>query len=228
MTTLRELEPDSLWAVEMPCKMLGVSMGARSTLVRLPDGGLWVHSPIALSPELRLEVDALGPLRCIVAPTKVHTAYTASWAASYPEAKVFVSPQWKKALPSPPQVLGEADEAMWSGVLRQVPLRGSALIDEVEFFHSRSKTLIVCDLLFNLPSEQSGLGKLKRKMIGMPESAAPSRLFRATIGDRKALRASLERVLAWDFERIILSHGSLIESGGRQALRTAFEWLWQN
>jgi len=226
-TTLRELDAD-LWVAEMPSRMLGVSLGARSTIVRLPDGGLWVHSPIQLAPALREEVDALGPVRCIVAPTRVHTAYAAAWAVSYPHAKVFVSPQWSKTLPAAPQVLGEADEAHWSGVLKQVLLRGSVLIDEVEFLHARSRTLIVCDLIFNLPPERSALDRLAGKVIGMPESAAPSRTFRMTIGDKNALRASLERVLAWDFERIILSHGSLIESGGRQALRAAFEWLWHN
>lgn len=212
----------------MPSKMLGVSLGARSTIVRLADGGLWVHSPIGLSAELRAEVDALGPVRCIVAPTKVHTAYTEAWAVSYPEAKVFVSPDWKKALPAPPQVLVEAEDALWRGVLRQVLLRGSALVDEVEFFHPRSRTLIVCDLIFNLPPARPALDKLAGRVLGMPESPAPSRTFRMTIADREALRASLQRVLEWDFERIILSHGGIIESDGRKVLRDAFGWLWQN
>jgi len=49
-------------------------------------------------------------------------------------------------------------------------------------------------LLFNLPPSRSAGDKLKRKVIGMPESPAPARLFRMTIGDKSALRASLERV----------------------------------
>ena len=117
---------------------------------------------------------------------------------------------------------------MWNGVLKQAPLRGSVLSDEVEFFHPRSKTLIVCDLIFNLPNDLSPLQKALAKVIGLPFEPAPSRTFRMTTGDKAALRASLERMLAWEFERIVLSHGQVVESGGRQVLRDAFGWLWHN
>ena len=43
--------------------------------------------------------------------------------------------------------------------------------------------------------------------------------------DRPAARASLERLLAEDFERIILCHGEVLEKGGREALRLAYGWL---
>ena len=227
-SNLRELELGNLWVAEEPHKLFGVPVGARSTIVRLADGGLWVHSPVALTSQLREAVDALGPVRCIVAPTKLHTAYPASWATAYPEAKVFVSPQWTKTLPAPPQVLGAEPEAMWNGVLKQALLRGSALSDEVVFFHPRSKTLIVCDLIFNLPPTLSAGQKVLAKVLGLPFEPAPSRTFRLTAGDKAALRASLERTLTWEFERIVLSHGQVVEQGGRQVLRDAFGWLWQN
>ena len=43
--------------------------------------------------------------------------------------------------------------------------------------------------------------------------------------DKAAARASLERLLSWDFEKIVLAHGRLIQKGGKAALRDAFSFL---
>ena len=40
-----------------------------------------------------------------------------------------------------------------------------------------------------------------------------------------AVVKSLERILAWEFDRIILSHGDVVERGGKTAFRRAFAWL---
>ena len=39
----------------------------RMTVIRLPDGGLWLHSPTPLDDGLRAAIDALGPVAHIVA-----------------------------------------------------------------------------------------------------------------------------------------------------------------
>ena len=54
---------------------------------------------------------------------------------------------------------------------------------------------------------------------------APSRLFRSTIRDRAAARASIDRILAWDFDRILLPHGRIVESGGHPLFQEAYSWL---
>ena len=41
--------------------------------------------------------------------------------------------------------------------------------------------------------------------------------------DRVAARASLQRVLQWDFDRVIVTHGEILEHGGRQAMQSARE-----
>jgi hypothetical protein len=54
----------------------------------------------------------------------------------------------------------------------------------------------------------------------------PSRAFRyVMMKDARALRASIDRILAWDFERVTVAHGEVLESGGRAALRASFAWL---
>ena len=52
----------------------------------------------------------------------------------------------------------------------------------------------------------------------------PSHLIRRlAVSDRAALRRSLEKVLEWDFERIVPGHGEVIEHAGPAELRAA--WL---
>jgi hypothetical protein len=50
-------------------------------------------------------------------------------------------------------------------------------------------------------------------------------LERLMIRDRRTAREQLDRMLAWDVERILLSHGALVERNGREVLRRAYEWL---
>ena len=45
------------------------------TVVRLADGGLWCHSPIAPAPELFAQIDALDEVRHLVSPNKIHYAH---------------------------------------------------------------------------------------------------------------------------------------------------------
>ena len=37
--------------------------------------------------------------------------------------------------------------------------------------------------------------------------------------------ASLERILSWDFDRVVVAHGDVLEHGGRDALRHGYRWL---
>jgi hypothetical protein len=45
------------------------------------------------------------------------------------------------------------------------------------------------------------------------------------IQDHEGVREQIDRMLAWDIERIVLSHGEMIESDGREVLRRAYAWL---
>jgi hypothetical protein len=65
---LHEVAP-GLWVVERPQRFAGAELGARMTVIRLADGGLFVHSPVALDPALSRELTALGEVRCVIAPT---------------------------------------------------------------------------------------------------------------------------------------------------------------
>ena len=54
---MARLEPvgEGIWTAALPLELGLFQMGTRTTVVRLPDGGLFVHSPAKLDPERTLE-----------------------------------------------------------------------------------------------------------------------------------------------------------------------------
>jgi Domain of unknown function (DUF4336) len=223
---LQELAPDQLWIADAPFALMGFELGARMTLVRLP-GGLFIHSPVALTPDLKAALDRLGPVACLVAPSRYHYLHAAEFARAYPDARLFCAPRLEPGLKGLPLAgaLGDEPPPDWAGVLEQSPFRGSSLYDEVDFFHPATRTLILTDLLFNIPRRRPWLTRLIARSLGILGRPGLSPSFRLTMRDRAAARASIERLLAWDFDRVIFSHGDIIETGGKEALQGAFAWL---
>ena len=84
---------DNLWVIDdLMSFPLGVRMPIRATVVRLADGALWVHSPTPLTPELGADVEALGPVRDLIAPSRLHHRWLAPWAARFPQARLWAAP----------------------------------------------------------------------------------------------------------------------------------------
>jgi hypothetical protein len=40
------------------------------------------------------------------------------------------------------------------------------------------------------------------------------------------VRQTVRKILQWDFDRIILSHGDIVESGGKSRFKNAFAYLF--
>lgn len=59
----------------------------------------------------------------------------------------------------------------------------------------------------------------------MRRRLGPTAAFRLGIRDREAARRSVERILEWEFDRILPGHGEIVEAGGREALRRDLAWL---
>lgn len=126
----------------------------RMTLVRLRDGALWVHSPIALTPRLRLEVEALGPVRYLIAPNTFHYAFLIAWLTAYPDALSYGAPGVSKRARDNgvalylDRTLGAAADPAWAEEIEQLLVMGSVM-NEAVFLHRPSRTLILTDLIEN-------------------------------------------------------------------------------
>ena len=223
---LTPLAPD-LWEYDAPMTVIGMALGHRTTVAKLPDGLLWVHSPAAYSAELADELRQLGPVAHIVAPNAMHDTYLESWFAALPQARFHGAKGFSKFRPDLKftDTLGDTPPAAWSAVFDQLMLRGMPRLNEVVFLHRASRTLILTDLIFNLGAEMPLLSRVLLKLNGCYDCLAVSRLLRTTIKDQPALRESLDRMLEWDFDRVVVSHGRNLEAGAKDALRTALAFL---
>jgi len=225
-TPLRQLA-ENLWVAERPQTFYGLPVGTRMTVVRLAGDRLLLHSPVALDTGLRAELDALGRVSFAVAPNRVHHLHAGEVATAYPGTRLWVAPGLERKRPDLrfEAVLGDDAPAEWRDELAQVFFRGRPYENEVVFFHRASRTLVMCDLAFNFGPRSPAPTRILMKLLRSYGRFGPSTLDPLLIRDRRAARESLERILAWDFDRIIVSHGDVLERGGHEVLRRGYAWL---
>jgi hypothetical protein len=217
----------NIWIAERRQSFYGLEVGTRMTVIRLADGSLLLHSPVSLKPELRRELDAIGRVRFVIAPNRVHHLYAGKVAEAYPEARLWVAPGLERKRPDLVFVAVLDDEAPleWRGEVDQVFFRGRPYENEVVFLHRASRTLIMCDLAFNFGPRAAAPTRLLMRLLRSYGHFGPSKLDPWLIRDRQAARKSLEKILAWDFDRVVVAHGDVLERGGREALRQGYSWL---
>lgn len=217
---------DGLWSTTRPLRFFGVETGTRMTIVRLGNGGLFVHSPVALDARLRTEVDALGPVAALVAPSLFHHLYVADWRAAYPDALRCCCPGLDRKRPDLAwhRVLGDAPEPEWQADLDQVFFGARSLENEVVFFHRATRTIVLADAVFNLGTHPSAFTRFVAGLLGNRDAGA-TWLERLLIRDRAAARAQVDRMLAWNAERIVLAHGDIVTRGATDVIRRAYAWL---
>ena len=76
------------------------------------------------------------------------------------------------------------------------------------------------------PSVDGAFARLAMRVNGMLGHFGPSRLARRLFfRDHGSLRSSVDRILEWDFDRVIMAHGEVLESGGHSLLEEAFAFL---
>lgn len=220
-----------IWTIDGDTvRMFGVlPFTTRMTVIRLESGGLWVHSPVAPTRERRAVVDNLGPVEHLVAPNKIHSLGVEPWKAHYPSAKIWVSPAFSKRHPdiAVDETVTNGVEPPWSREIGHCAVEGHSILDEVVFLHNPSKTLIVTDLIqkHEVASEGwfwrgvKGLNGILGKGGGVPRDV------KISIRDKAAFRQSLETILNWDFENLVLSHGHCVKGSAKEDVRRAFHWI---
>ena len=215
---MRRLAED-LYVAEQPQRFYGLEVGARMTVMRLGDD-LLVHSPIDVEPAA---VAGLGTLRWVVAPNRLHHLYVGPWieagAASYAPRGL---PDKRPDL-SFDHVITERSEPFGPAVL-VVPTRCFALTNELVFLHRPSRTLVVTDLVYHFTSEAPALTKAVMWCACGYPGVRTSSLERLGM-TRDVARREIGAILELDFDRLVMAHGEVVETGGREAFARAFDWL---
>jgi hypothetical protein len=223
---MQQLDSD-LWIADSPLRFVGLELGARMTVIRLPGPKLLLHSPVPATPGLVREVKALGPVAYIVAPNRFHHLSADAWLAAFPGASLYVAPGLDEKRPDLKiaGVLTDVPESGWAEAVDQILVRGFPLANEVVFFHRPSATLLATDLAFNIGSKSPPLTRFAFRLSRGYGRLSPTILERLFVRDRSAFRRSLERIFEWPFERVVVAHGQVSKTGGREELARGYAWV---
>jgi hypothetical protein len=222
---------DRLIVVEGPIvRDFGMSFPTRMTVSLLADGSLWIESPVSVSFETLKKLTDLGPVSCLVSSTPRHVWRLEPWHQLFPGVDLWAPPaSWTtlkhQDLPMAGTLTGQP-VAAWAEDLEQELIKGSRFIEETCFFHKPSRTLIVGDLIqvHELHTGDVFGNAIKRAGgIAAPDGGT-SRDIKASFWDRKALRASVERVMDWDFDRLIMAHGPCLSDGAKPFVADKLAW----
>jgi hypothetical protein len=218
-TSMRMLAPD-LWVHETSVRLLGMWSPLRTTVVRLPGGRLWVHSPVPLTPALKDELASIGSVAYLVAANNHHHRWFAEWQAAYPTADVFVAPGLARKVRTlgKHHALAEDTRPYWRGVLGHRFMSGAPMFSETVFFHEASRSLIVTDLVHNYTNlKPSGLlAWLVWPLFALfgfrGVCLAPPLRLPGVRRDPRAFAAALRAINAWNVSRIVVCHGAILEA----------------
>jgi Domain of unknown function (DUF4336) len=232
----KNLAPN-LWIVDQPDFNTGFAkIGTRMTVIKLASGGLFLHSPTKLDDETKRSLDALGEVRAVVAPSRAHHLFVGDYINTWPTAKLYGPPglvgdiaDLKGRLGARRDlkldaVLGDEPQSEWAGEIDQHLFKGATGLNEVVFFHRPSRSAIFTDMVFNVPADFKD-ARVFYTIVGARGRFGPHRLVRLIIRDRKAARESVAKILEWDFDRVIVTHGDFLESGGKAKFAQAFSYL---
>lgn len=223
---LQSIAPD-LWHLQHFFTFLGLRISSRMTVVRLRDNKLWLHSPVPLTPQLRAELESLGQVAYIVAPNKTHHLFVGPYAAAFPDAIMFGAPGLARKRPDLQglRILSPTGEPEWQDQLDQVFVAGIPALKETAWFHRASRTLILTDLCQWWQGNLSLAISLYSVAAGVRKQLAVPRTIRRVIKDRAAAATSAQKILAWPFERVIVSHNAIVEDGAYQKVKHALSCL---
>ena len=228
--TLREFGP-ALYSADGPTVSFhGFPYPTRMALARLPDEGLWVWSPVALTEELVREVEALGTVKHIVSPNRLHHRFLREWALRWPNALIHAPPGLAHKRPDlhfDVELDIQPEGPSVTGVIDQVVFRGSFAMEEVVFFHRASRTAIFGDLIQRFPESAArgwkGMVMRVAGLVGERGSTPPD--WQASFLRHSRARAARNAVLGWNPERLLIAHGECAQTGATEIIAAALAWI---
>ena len=167
-----------VYTADRPFYWNKIDVGCRMTVIKQQNGDLIVHSPVGIDPPLIRSLEELGTVKHVISPNYEHVKYAHQWAEQYPNANIWGCPglmereadvRWTGEVPfgaRPQRFRGgdhsndDHDEMMWDWEELQPlhidtevnPFTGKSFFNEVIFYHTASKTLLMTDLFWNYPS----------------------------------------------------------------------------
>ena len=219
--TAPQLLDENLWLLAYPLKMLGADLRRNVTLIRLLSGKIVIHSTAPFSPEDVSAIRALGEPGWLLDGILRHDTFAKEGRAAFPGIPYLAPEGFSEVVGFPTEPIVPAP-AEWDGELLALEIQGAPAARDTALFHVPSRTLILTELVFNFGSDEPIWTELLlRAAVGGRHHPGMSRPVKAGVKDEAAFQSSLATILGWDFDRVIVGHGDVIDHDGKGKLRTA-------
>lgn len=221
---LTPIVADRIWCLERPVWFGGVRLRARTTVVRLDDGSLLLHTPAPPNDALTEALRAVGAVRWLVVPNCWHHLGAPAAAARFSEARV-VGPA--TALRRNPLLrldldLHDGEFGKLVPEFEALPLAGVPFWDETVLYHRPTQTLIGADLVCSAGADDHFTWRLGARLTGCYERVRVPPDARKKLEDKGAAARSLGAILARPAHRLLIGHGDVIEHDCRDHLANAW------
>jgi len=216
---------EGVFVQEHPIHFAGGCLNTRMTAIVLDDGGVVLHSPVPISDELHAEIERIGQVRALVAPSTCHHVFVADAQRAFPGVPTYAIAGLERKRPD--LALAPLPDELWADELERVAV-GNRVMREWVLLHRKSHTVIAVDLVENIGDATPGVDRMMRtwiKLLGMWNKPRAAPELRWLTRDRKEARGALERILSWDFDKMVIAHGELFEKGAKAALREAWKFV---
>lgn len=223
-SALSTVVANRIWSLERPVWFSGARLRVRTTVVRLDDGSLLLHTPAPPTDALAEELRALGPVRWLVVPNCWHHLAAPAAAARFRGARL-VGPA--SALRRNRMLKLDLDlhDGQFSKLVPEfeaLPLAGVPFWDETVLYHRPTQTLLGADIVCSAGVKDHFTWRLGARMTGCYERVRVPPDARKKLEDKAAAARSLLLMLQRPAERLIIGHGDIIEHGCRDYLAHAW------
>jgi hypothetical protein len=203
--------------LDMAHSVFGLPVGARATVLGLGDGRLALISPVRFAAADVAALRALGEVAYIVAPNRFHYRFVPDARRHFPGARVLGAPGLGAKRPAL-RLDAELDAERLPGIEQHL-IAGMPKASEVAL--RVGDTLVLTDLCFNVRATDSWLYRFYLRRGGAYGRLAMTGISRRLIVDRAAFDGSRAVLLGWGCDRIIVTHGEVLDGGGAAALAEA-------
>lgn len=216
---------DGVWGAQTTVNIgMGAHLPLRMTVLR-DDSGLLLVSPIAIDSALAAEIAKLGDVHTLVGPNRLHYQHLEAAQRRYPKARLLGAPGLAEKCPTL-TFDGVIEAGQLSEAIEVLAIEGADKLSERVLWHRPSRTLVVTDCVFNIPGASGMAWFILKFLSGTLGRFEQSRLIRSMTNDRLATARSVEAILGWPIERVVMAHGEVAEGDVVERLRAGL-WWWR-
>jgi len=229
----------NVWISQIPFVFQSMQFGLRMVVILLNENenNVLIYSPIPITQETKDKIKNVYKwnVKYLIAPNSIHHLFLQDWITEFPEVIVIAPPNLKERrndIQFDHVFDIDVDDNDWN--VKNIPkeikhscldimvVKTGIFHEEIVLFHKDTKTLIVADHIENIgyspETEECKNFPIMYRIIvslmgmrGRPSAPADMKL---TV-NRDWYRKSVQKIMEWDFDKIVPSHGRMVENNAK-------------